>query len=180
MQAADVRSIEALRELHAAVCKFRTSAQDALATVDLTIRRANDWLSDQLNFWQHAIRTSEDEVFQAKQELAQRKYTGWDGREPDATVQEENLRKAQAKLRYAQDKVAAVRRWMQKFPHAVSEMYAGPARQLAASLETELPRGLALLERRVVALEQYAALAPPEGPREPAQPQGPTPQENPS
>jgi hypothetical protein len=170
MQAADVRSIEALRELHAAVCKFRTNAQDALAAVDLTIRRANDWLSDQLNFWQRAIRTSEDEVFQAKQELAQRKYTSWDGREPDSTVQQENLRKAQAKLRYAHDKVATVRRWMQKFPHAASEVYEGPARQLGATLETELARGLALLERRVVALEQYAALAPPEGPREPAPP----------
>jgi hypothetical protein len=47
-------------------------------------------------------------------------------------------------------------------------VYEGPARQLGALLETELPRGLALLERRVVALEQYAALAPPETPPEPA------------
>src|SRR5258708_27102908 len=98
MNAADVKSIEALQVLHAAVAKFRTEAQDAIASVDLTVRRAHDYLSDQLKFWQAAIRTCEEEVFQAKQELAQRKYVGFDGREPDASVQEANLRRAPAKL----------------------------------------------------------------------------------
>ena len=161
MNAADVKSIEALQELHAAVTKFRTEAQDAIGQVDLTVRRGHDYLSDQLKFWQAAIRTSEEDVFQAKQELAQRKYVGFDGREPDTSVQEANLRRAQAKLQYARDKVEKVRQWQRKLPHAVSETWDGPGRQLAALLEAELPRGLALLERRIVSLEQYAALAPP-------------------
>src|SRR5262245_8022298 len=168
MHAADVKSIEALQDLHAAVTKFRTDAQDAISQVDLTVRRAHDYLSDQLKFWQAAIRTSEEEVFQAKQELAQRKYVGFDGREPDTTVQEANLRRAQAKLQYAHDKVAMVRQWQRKLPHAVSETWDPPGRQLAAILEAELPRGLALLERRIVSLEQYAALAPPSSVSAPA------------
>src|SRR5437763_12304433 len=161
MNAADVKSIEAVQVLHAAVAKFRTEAQDAIASTDLTVRRAHDYLSDQLKFWQAAIRTCEEEVFQAKQELAQRKYVGFDGREPDTSVQEANLRRAQAKLQYAKDKVEKVRQWQRKLAHAVSETWDGPGRQLAALLEAELPRGLALLERRIVSLEQYAALAPP-------------------
>lgn len=161
MNAADVKSIEALQDLHAAVSKFKTDAQEAITQVDLTVRRAHDYLADQLKFWHAAIRTSEEEVFQAKQELAQRKYVGFDGREPDTTVQEQNLRRAQAKLQYAKDKVEKVRQWQRKLPHAVSETWDGPGRQLAALLEAELPRGLALLERRIVCLEQYAALAPP-------------------
>jgi hypothetical protein len=161
MNAADVKSIESLHDLHAAIAKFRTEAQDAIASVDLTVRRGHDYLSDQLRFWQAAIRTTEDEVFQAKQELNQRKYVGFDGREPDTTVQEAALRRAKAKLQHAHDKVDKVRQWQRKLPHAVSETWDGPGRQLAALLEAELPRGLALLERRIISLEQYAALMPP-------------------
>jgi hypothetical protein len=161
IQAADVRSIEAVRDLHAHVCKFRTDAQDGLAAVELTIRRGVDFLADKLQFWQRAIRKCEDDVFQAKQELKQRQYPGYDGRIPDCTVQEENLKRAQGRLRYAQEKVETVRRWQSKFPKAVAETYEGPARHLAAALEGEVPRALALLERRIVALEEYIALMAP-------------------
>jgi hypothetical protein len=163
IQAADVRSIEEVRDLHAHVCKFRTDAQDALAAVELTIRRASDYLTEKREFWQRAIRKCEDEVFQAKQELKQRQYVGFDGRVPDCTVQEENLKKAQGRLRYAQDKAETVRKWMSRLPKAVGEVYEGPARHLAALLEGELPRALALLERRIQSLEEYAALIAPQG-----------------
>src|SRR5206468_11443977 len=139
-KAADVRSIEDVREMHATVCKFRTDAQDALASADMAIRRAYDYLSDKLTFWQAAIRKCEDDVFQKKQELKQRQYVGFDGRVPDCTVQEENLKRAQGRLRYAQEKAEVVRRWMSKLPKSVGEVYEGPARQLAATLEGELPR----------------------------------------
>jgi len=167
---ADVRSIDDLRDLHARVCKFRTDAQDALASVDMTVRRAGDFLADKVQFWQRAIRACEDEVFQAKQELKQRQYVGFDGRVPDCTVQEENLKRAQGKLRFAQEKAEVVRRWMAKLPNQVSEVYEGPAKQLAATIEGELPRALAVLERRIIALEQYAAIMAPHTPREPTTP----------
>jgi len=165
---ADVRSIEELREMHASVCRFRTEAQDALASVDLIIRRAADYLSDQLTFWQAAVRRCEEEVFQANQELKQRQYVGFDGRVPDTTVQEKNLQRAKDRLRYAEEKVTTVRRWMTRLPKQVAEVYDGPSRQLSATLEAELPRALALLERRIQSLEAYAALAAPATPREEA------------
>ncbi len=163
-EAADVRSIEALREMHAAVCKFRTDAQDGLASAELSIRRAGDYLVEKLQFWQAAVRKCEEEVFQAKQELKQRQYVGYDGRVPDCTVQEQNLKRAQGRLRYAQDKVEVVRKWMTKLPNQVSEVYNGPARRLGATLEGQLPRGLAMLERRIMALEAYTALTAPATP----------------
>src|SRR5262245_15711990 len=162
--AADVRSIEALRDLHATVCKFRTDAQDGLVSGELSIRKANDYLVEKLQFWQAAVRKCEEEVFQAKQELKQRQYVGYDGRVPDCTVQEQNLKRAQGRMRYAQDKVEIVRRWMTKLPNQVSEAYEGPARRLGATLEGQLPRGLAMLERRIMALEAYTALTAPAAP----------------
>ena len=163
MERADVRSFEALEDLHAQVCKFRQAAQDSLAAVDLTVRRANDFLQERLQFWQRAIRTCEEEVFQAKQELNMRKFPGFDGRPPDTTVQEQNLKRAQMRLKHATEKYEVTRRWIGKFPNMVSEVYDGPSKQLGATLEAELPRGIALLERRIQALEAYAALTPPPG-----------------
>lgn len=175
IQAADVRSIDDLRDLHAYVCKFRSDAQDALAAVEMTIRRAHDWLHDKLQFWQRAIRAGEDDVFKAKQELKQRQYVGFDGRVPDCTVQEENLKRAQGKLRFAQERAEITRGWMSRLPKMISETYEGPARQLAASIEGELPRALAVLEKRIDALEKYAAIMAPQMPRSEAEPPPSTP-----
>jgi hypothetical protein len=158
---ADVRSIEALEDLHAELCKFRTAAQDALSSIELSIRRGVDYLHEKSQFWQRTIRTCEDEVFQAKQELSTRKFPTWDGRKPDTTVQEENLKIAQRRLQHARDKAEVTRRWITKYPNLVSEVYAAPSKHLGATLEGELPRGLAVLERRIQSLEAYAALAPP-------------------
>jgi hypothetical protein len=163
IQAADVRSIEDVRDLHAQICKFRTDAADGLAAVEMIIRRATDYLVEKQQFWQRAIRACEDAVFQAKQELKQRQYPGFDGRMPDCTVQEDNLKHEQGKLRYAQEKLEVVRRWMSRLPKSVSEAYESPARHLAATLEGQLPRGLAMLEKRIEALEAYIALIAPAG-----------------
>jgi len=173
--AADVRSLDALRDFHTSMCVYRTDAMEALASIELTIRRAQDWLAEQTQFWQRAIRASEEEVFQAKQELGMRKFPGWSGRPPDTTVQEENLRKAKAKLAHAQEKLEITRRWAIKFPNQVSEAYEGPGRQLMATLESDLPRGLAMLERRIVALEEYIALKAPPAPKDVSAPPPPPP-----
>jgi|SRR5579871_97789 len=163
IQAVDVRSIEEVRDFHAQMCKFRKDAEDGLAAVELTVRRATDYLVEKQQFWQRAIRTGEDEVFQAKQELKQRQYPGFDGRIPDCTVQEDNLKRAQGRLRHAHEKLEVVRRWMSKLPKSVSETWESPSRHLAATLEGQLPRGLAVLERRIQALEAYIALSAPVG-----------------
>jgi hypothetical protein len=168
--AADVRSIEGLRDWHAALCQFRTEALDALAACDLEIRRAADWLADQRDNWRQAMREAEEEVSQAKAELAQRRFPDFSGRMPDTSVQEKALRAAEAKRDFAEEQADRCRRWLQRLPHAVSESYEGPARQLANLLEGDLPRGLALLERRIDALEAYASLQAPAAPRPAPQP----------
>ncbi len=87
---ADVRSIDAVRDWHAALADYRDGLADSLAGVELEIRRARDWLEEQLARWQRAIRDCEEDVTRAKAELSQRKLPNWEGREPDCTVQEKN------------------------------------------------------------------------------------------
>src|SRR5262245_54452305 len=157
---ADVRSIDAVREWHAALTAYGENLSEALAGVEMEIRRGADWLQDQLALWQRAVRQCEQEVVQAKAELAARKFPDWSGREPDTTVQEKALREAKARLEHAEDQVQKVRSWIGRLPKAVDEVYSGPARRLGNFLEVELPKGLAILDRRIAALESYAGLRP--------------------
>src|SRR5579885_1943457 len=153
---ADVRSIDAVRDWHAALTAYGENLSEALAGVQMEIRRGFEWLQEQLVLWQRAVRECEEEVTQAKAELAARKFPDWSGREPDTTVQEKNLRRAKARLEHAEDQVQKVRAWIARLPKAVDEAYSGPARRLGTFLEVELPKGLAVLGRRVAALESYA------------------------
>lgn len=153
---ADVRSIAALRDWYAALTGYGETLAEGLAGVELELRRGFDWLDEQLSRWQVAVRECEEDVVQAKADLSARKFTGWDGREPDTTVQERALRRAKARLEYAQDQVVKTRGWIGRLPKLIDELYRGAANRLTGTLEAELPRGLAALKRKIETLEVYA------------------------
>src|SRR5436309_8053866 len=157
---ADVRSIDAVRDWHAALAAYGENLSEALAGVQMEIRRGFDWLHEQLVLWQRAVRECEEEVVQAKAELSARKFPDWSGRMPDTTVQEKNLRLAKARLEHAEDQVVKVRAWLRRLPKMIEEVYDGPARRMVNFLEAELPPGLAGLDRRIAALESYAGTRP--------------------
>lgn len=157
---AEVRSIPAMRDWLAALANYRSSAAEALAGIEMELRRGFDWIAEQGQLWQQAVRTCEEEVVQAKAELARKKWPDATGREPDTTVEVRNLRRAQARLEQAQEQVAKCKSWLVKLPKFVDEGYNGPARRLAQFLDGELVRAMALLGRRVEALESYAELRP--------------------
>ncbi len=152
--AAHVKSVAALTEFRAAVGTFRSEAQDALDALALDIRRCHDWLADQRKFWEKAVRESHDEVVHAKAELSRRQTVGPNDRVPDTSQQEEDLRKAKAKLKYAEEKVEKCRQWVGRFERAIDE-YSGPVRRLAGRVESDLPKAAASLERLVDKLEAY-------------------------
>ncbi|AMV25408.1 hypothetical protein VT84_13485 [Gemmata sp. SH-PL17] len=157
---ADVRSIAAVVDWHAALTNYGDGLSEAMAGVDLEIRRAFDWLGEQLARWQRAVRDCEEEVVRAKAELAQRKFPTWDGRDPDCTVQEKALRLAKARQEHAEEKVETVRRWIGRLPKMIDEMFTGPSRRLKSILEADLPNALTEVTRRIGALESYAGLRP--------------------
>jgi hypothetical protein len=155
---AGVTSLAALHDWYAALAEFRTEAQDALTALSLSLQRAEAWLNEQQQFWQRQIRACEEEVTQAQTELRTRQIPNSFGDTVDCTVQEKNLRRAKARLQEAEDRLAAVRRWMLRLPREICDNYAGPVGQLAAFLDGDLPSGLAVLTRQLIALEQYAHL----------------------
>ncbi len=158
--AADVRSIDALREWQIALANYRASAAEVLSGLEMEIRRAYDWLEDQAKRWKSAVKDCEEEVLRAKNELSGRKFEDATGRMPDTTVQERNLRRAKARLEHAEEQVAKCRSWHQRLPKIIEENYSGPARRLTTLIEVDVPNAIALLARRVAALESYAELKP--------------------
>lgn len=155
---AGVTSLDALNEWYAALAEFRTDAQNALTALALALQRADDWLGEQQQYWQRQIRVCEEAVVEAKAELTNRRHADFSGRVPDCTVQEKNLRLAEARLEFAEERLEAVRRWMKHLTLEIRDTFDGPSRHLALFLEADLPRGLALLARQLTALEQYANL----------------------
>ena len=157
--AAHVTQTETLVEFRAAVCTFADQAKDALGIIDHEIRRTFSFLDEQMRGWHAEVRHAEDEVIQAKIELSQRRNQRIGDRKPDTAFQEKALRRAQARLEFAQEKLAATKRWLRDLPHELMN-YEGPARQLQNALEADVPRMVAFMERKIAALEAYVNQPP--------------------
>jgi hypothetical protein len=160
---ARVTSIETVERFRNTLCEFGKEVQDTLCAVDMQIRRTVDWLTDQAGHWQRQIKIRQEELTRAKIELTSRKYMNRDGKGPGSTDQEKAFRKAEARLKEAESKLANCRRWKPLLEHAIRE-YQGPARQLSAATDTDLQHSLALLDQKLAALAAYLALNPPPAP----------------
>jgi hypothetical protein len=156
---ADINSFAVLRDWYAALTVFRSEGQDALTTLTLALQHCAAWLGEQQQHWHREIRVCEDAVTEAKTELRQRKmFPDAFGHTPDTTVQEKNLLRAKARLRAAEERLEAVRRWMLRLPREISAVYDGAANHLSHFLDADLPSAQAQLARQLTALEQYANL----------------------
>jgi hypothetical protein len=162
-QGARVTSIPALERFKESLCEFGVDGQDALSGVDMQLRRAQDWLKEKGRYWQKEIRERHDAMVQAKIELEQRKFENRDGRGRGTSEPEKNYRRAQERLKEAEQKLANCKKWAPLFEHALRE-YQGPARVLSGSLETDLKVAIALLNQKLEALDAYLKLNPPPAP----------------
>ena len=59
---ADVRSIDAVRDWHAALAEYGDMLAESLAGIALEIRRAHEWLGEQLAMWKQHVRKCEEGV----------------------------------------------------------------------------------------------------------------------
>lgn len=160
---AHITSIGALGDLKSAVENFCHDAQEALSANEMEIQRACAWLEEQLKFWKKEIRIREEAVITARNDLARRKMFKVLDRTPDCSEQEKALRRAQQRLKEAEEKLARTKHWGPELRRALDE-YEGVARRLAGRLEADLPRAGMLLERKMAALESYVQMSAPSAP----------------
>ncbi len=160
---ARVHDLEALTRIREALCVFGADVREALTAADADIQRMTDWLHEELNWWQKEVHRRQDLLGQARNALNHRKLERIFGRKPDITEEEKAYRRAKVRLEQAEHKVERIRKAIPEFQRAVM-LYQGPARQLAAYLDTQMPRSLHWLDARSSALEEYVRLAPPSPP----------------
>jgi chromosome segregation ATPase len=161
-QSARVNSLDALKALHAALARYGPEAQEALGAAEIAIRRVLDFLHDQLNYWQRQVEKRQEDVNRARADLTHARAIR-QGERSGYVEQEIALRKAQVRLREAEEKVVVTKRWLLHLPQAIHE-YEGPARRLAGLLDADLKQGLTVLENKIALLEAYMAVQAAEPP----------------
>jgi hypothetical protein len=157
---AKIHDVDTLMVLHAALAKFGVQAQAALDTAQAEIRRAEMFLDRQQAYWQQEMVRRQEELNRAKSDLSRHRWIH-DGERVGGSEKEMAVHQARERVREAESKCEAVRRWQRQLPQAVAD-FDGPARRLAGMLEADLRASLALLESRTAALEAYMAVVPPE------------------
>jgi hypothetical protein len=159
-ESAHVESLDALKEFKAALVTFGVDAQEALAAAESQIQRVLDGLEQQRKRWLAEVRQRQEELTRAKAALVQKRWGQKDGRGPGITDAELAVRHAEQRLCEAEAKVETVKRWLLHLPREIGE-YQGPARRLGGWIDADLKIGVALLDRRLGALEAYLTPASP-------------------
>jgi len=155
-QSANVRSLETLIEFRTALIKYIDKAKRSISTADSEVSRAQIWLqSTQPLHWKHVIRRSEEKLAQAKSELFRATISQPDNpRGP--TDQIRLVKKRQAEIKFAEDKLEKTRRCARHLEHEMNE-YRGAMAPLSTSLDGDMDKAVLILERSIKSIEAYLA-----------------------
>jgi hypothetical protein len=168
----NVTSIAALRRFQAAVRAYAEAVQEVQETLQLETQHAVDWVeADRSAHWPAVARRASDELTEALNCLERKMLTVDRGDPPACTEEKDAVQFARRRLRHAEDKVAATRRWSHVLRHEADE-YRGVLAKLSQLVETQLPQAHAALDRMATALEKYAAQARPGNAGEPSDGRG--------
>ena len=155
---ANVHSVDGLVVFQQGLAHFEEKAKDALLTVDMDLRRTQEWIAEMYQWWQTEVRQAEDALQQAMLELKRKKMMKIGDRTPDTSEEEKQARKCKARLEHAEDKVERCKHWSRAFPEAMLD-YEGPGRQLKTQVENGIPTMCAMLEQKIATLQQYQAMS---------------------
>lgn len=155
---ANVRSLEAIEAVRAALVSFRDELDQAASTIDLEMRRVLDWLEhDRPRFWRTQLRKANDGVTEARAALhCCLMYPIADER-PSCYEERAALKQAEARLAYCTEKSERLQHWIREIRHEMFE-YEGRIRQLKDVAEIDAPQAMAILDRLVARLQEYQAL----------------------
>ncbi len=158
---AKITSTDAVRVFKVALQEYEADLRDAITQLLLEMRRAVDWLEhDRARYWPQEVRNASDALAQARSELARAEMSiGADDRRSNY---EKKLafEAAKRRLRNAEQKVRAVRKWRVELRQRADE-FEGRLGRLTNFLDADLPRGIAALVRMAAALDKYTETAAP-------------------
>lgn len=161
-EGAQVGSVAAIQDFQAALANYIDQSKQALVMIDLEIRRAVDWVRiDRREYWKHEIRRAGDAVNRAKDDLHRcLSFKSMENYRPSCVDERKALQRAQERLRLAESKAEAVRRWTRAVQHELNE-YAGRIVQFNATLDGDVPKALTTLSRILDTLDRYMSTTAP-------------------
>ncbi|NBW95221.1 MAG: hypothetical protein EBR28_00455 [Planctomycetia bacterium] len=159
---ADVKSLDTLAFVKAALAAYAHESAGALDEIELEGRKAVDYITvDQAAFWKAEVRRCNDLVNQAIKDLEHcRAFKKVGDNQPSCAEEKKALEKARAKLARAERKAEAVRRWtpvvLQQFRETCVRLV-----HFREVVDVDCPKAIARVERMLRSLEAYGQLSGP-------------------
>jgi len=158
MDAVKVQSVDSLRVLRAALCKFADAAKAVLSEVDGELQRAVNWLQTEADsHWQGQIRSRQAGVVKAKDALRAKKLFHADGFRPSVVDEEKAVRLAIARLQEAEAKLVAVHKYAVVLQKEVMQ-YKGQVQRFTNMVMIDIPIAVGKLDALLRNLETYLGL----------------------
>jgi exonuclease VII large subunit len=155
---AHVQSLEAIEAVRRAVQSFDEQVADALTELGAEMRRMQDWLGhDRPRHWKMQTRKAMDQVHEAQQALHRCLMFPIADERPSCYEERMELKKAQTRLAYCQEKESRVRHWQRSVQHELFE-YEGRISQLVRLVEVDMPQAAGVLTKIIRRLEDYQSL----------------------
>jgi len=153
---ADVKSIDTLAFVKAALAAFAHETGQALGEVELQGQRAVDWITvDRAAHWKAESRRAADLVNKAVKDLEHcRTFKKVGDNQPSCIEEKKALEKAKRRLELTERKVEAVRRWTPVVQQQFRETCVRLVR-FREVIDVDCPRAMAALERMLKALDAY-------------------------
>jgi len=160
---ADVKSLDTLAFVKAALAAYAHESGQAIDEVELEGRKAVDYITvDQAAFWKAEVRRCNDLVNQAIKDLEHcRAFKKVGDNQPSCAEEKKALEKARAKLANAERKAEAVRRWtpvvLQQFRETCVRLV-----HFREVIDVDCPRAIARVEKMLRSLEAYGQMSSPQ------------------
>jgi hypothetical protein len=153
---ADVKSIDTLAFVKAALASFAHETGQAVGEVELQGQRAVDWITvDRAAHWKAESRRAADLVNKAIKDLEHcRTFKKVGDNQPSCIEEKKALEKAKKRLELTERKVEAVRRWTPVVQQQFRETCVKLVR-FREVIDVDCPRAMAVLERMLKALDAY-------------------------
>jgi len=158
-EVARVQNLEALKKLKYALQKFQETINVALTDAESDMQRTTIWLeTEQKTYWVAEHRKRHEAVEKAKQAVREKQlYKDSTGYRSSAVDEMKVLQAAQRRLVEAEQKVAAVKKYIPKMQKD-TQIYRGGVQRFASTVQHDLPVAITRLDNMLATLEAYVSL----------------------
>lgn len=152
-QQAKVTSLDALESFRSSAIIFTTKARRAVDQAAEEVHRTRQWLeTDRRLFWETEGRKRQRALERAQQEMVSARFSEFN---KTMTMQKAALRKAEAAVAEANDKVRAIKTWVRNFDTTFDPMVKR-LEGMRFFLEQDMPKAITYLLDIIRTLETYA------------------------